>query len=119
MIVYREIRRVVGRLRELELESGGGPRAGDVGEARALALLLIQEIELYHGEEVALARAEGRVLERLATELERARAIYEQRAPGGARIAGDPFGEVVLERLAGGDPGRLGPAPPAAPIEPG
>lgn len=119
MVVTREIRRVLARLRELEAEGRGGPRSGDVAEARALARLLMDEIALYHGDELERARSEGRILERLADELERARAIYRQRAPIGSQLAGDPFGEAVVERLAGGDPARLGPAPPAPPLGPG
>jgi hypothetical protein len=79
-------------------ESDGGRE-----EARRFARLLASEIKLYNEHAVAVGRKHGNLYALLAGDIERGRALYEQRVPREARSGADYYYEELVEVLAGGD----------------
>ncbi len=79
-------------------ESDGGRE-----EARRFARLLASEIKLYNEQAVAVGRKHGNLYALLAGDIERGRALYEQRVPLEARSGADYYSEQLVEVLAGGD----------------
>jgi hypothetical protein len=77
--------------------------ANDEDAARRYAKLLVSEIKLYHGAEVAAGRRDRDLGTRLGGEIARARTLYEQRVPAQARAAADYFHEELVRTLAEGD----------------
>jgi hypothetical protein len=76
--------------------------------ARRYARLLVSEIKLYNEPAVRLGREHRDLLTRLASEIDRARQLYEQRVPaslGGRTLF---FQQELVQTLAGGDPALLG-----------
>jgi uncharacterized membrane protein len=53
-------------------------------------------------------RSERNLLERLGSDVERARRLYEEKIPEAVRLRVDCFDQEVIRTLAGGDPGLLG-----------
>jgi hypothetical protein len=76
--------------------------------ARRYAKLLVSEIRLYHEAAVTAGRRERNLLERLGSEIERARGLYNARVPPEARA--DYFNQELVRTLADGDPALLGSA---------
>ncbi|RMG44670.1 MAG: hypothetical protein D6718_09565 [Acidobacteria bacterium] len=79
-----------------------------VEDARRFARLLVEEICLYNGEGVEIGRTRKDLATRFADEIDRARAMYEQRISAEVRAKGDFFHEALVRVLAGGDPSALG-----------
>jgi len=84
------------------------PRAEDDESARRYARLLVSEIKLYHEAAVIEGRLEHNLVERLGSEIERARKLYEERVPIEIRSRADHFGQELVRTLANGDPALLG-----------
>jgi flagellar biosynthesis/type III secretory pathway protein FliH len=86
-----------------------GSPASSEGEhaARRYARLLVSEIKLYHGAEVAAGRRERDLGRRLGGEITRARALYDQRASSHGPGTADYFEEELVRTLADGDAGLL------------
>jgi hypothetical protein len=81
------------------------PGNGDADreEARRFARLLASEIKLYNEHAVAVGRKHGNLYTLLAGDIERGRALYEERVPQSVRAGGDYYSEELVEILAGGD----------------
>jgi hypothetical protein len=76
--------------------------------ARRYARLLISELKLYNEEAVEQGRVERNLLERLASDIERVRRLYEEKIPETVHQRVDIFDQEVVRTLAGGDPDLLG-----------
>jgi hypothetical protein len=82
--------------------------APDEQSARRYAKLLVSEIKMYNEMPVKLGRSHRDIYERLRTEIERARRLFEERVPAlGARQA---FDDELIQTLADGDATLLGSA---------
>ena len=75
--------------------------------ARRYARLLVSEIKLYHGADVAAGRRERDLATRLGGEITRARALYDQRASSHGPGTADYFEEELVRTLADGDASLL------------
>ncbi|MCX6543096.1 MAG: hypothetical protein NTV05_01630 [Acidobacteria bacterium] len=84
------------------------PRAEDDESAHRYARLLVSEIKLYHEAAVTEGRQGHNLAERLRTEIDRARTLYEARVPIEIRTRTDHFGQELVRTLADGDPSLLG-----------
>lgn len=90
-----------------------GPLAHENGdadreEARRFARLLASEIKLYNERAVAVGRRHRNLYALLAGDIERGRALYEERVPQSVRAGADYYSEQLVEILAGGDPKAMG-----------
>lgn len=93
----------------LGAKTAGG--TGDEQSARRYAKLLVSEIKMYNEASIRQGRAERDLYDRLRSEIERARRLFEERVPAhGARQA---FDEELIQTLAGGDAALLGAKPTA------
>jgi hypothetical protein len=94
-------------------ERGGtGGRAEDDESARRYARLLVSEIKLYHEAAVTEGQQGRNLADRLRSEIDRARTLYEQRVPTEVRSRADHFGQELVRTLANGDPALLGASRP-------
>jgi len=84
------------------------PRTEDHESARRFARLLVSEIKLYHEAAVTEGRHGHNLADRLRTEIDRARKLYEERVPIEIRSRADYFGQELVRTLANGDPALLG-----------
>ena len=96
-------------------ETPAGPLAHENGdadreEARRFARLLASEIKLYNENAVAIGRRHRNLYALLAGDIERGRALYEERVPQSVRAGGDYYAEQLVEILAGGDAQKMGQA---------
>ena len=80
----------------------------DRDEARRFARLLASEIKLYNEHAVAIGRRHRNLYALLAGDIERGRALYEERVPQSVRAGADYYYEELVEVLAGGKPEALG-----------
>jgi hypothetical protein len=89
------------------------PAAGDEASgdedasARRYARLIVSEIKLYHEAAVIAGRRERDLAARLAGEIARAQALYEQRVPAHLRDRTDYFHHELVRTLANGDASLL------------
>lgn len=81
-----------------------------LSQARILARLLVNDIKLYHEQDVILGRLKKDLRSRLQREIEKAEKFYNKRIPGEIREKEDLFQKELIENLAGGDPSALGSA---------
>jgi hypothetical protein len=82
----------------------------DDDAARRYARLLVSEIKLYHESAVTAGRRDRNLLERLRTEIERARRLYDERVPPPILARTDYFNQELVRTLANGDESLLGQA---------
>ena len=82
----------------------------DDDAARRYARLLVSEIKLYHESAVNAGRHDRNLLERLRTEIDRARRLYTERVPAAVQTRADYFEQELVRTLANGDASLLGPA---------
>jgi hypothetical protein len=82
----------------------------DDDAARRYARLLVSEIKLYHESAVTAGRRDRNLLERLRTEIDRARRLYDERVPGVVLARTDYFDQELVRTLANGDASLLGSA---------
>jgi hypothetical protein len=82
----------------------------DDDAARRYARLLVSEIKLYHESAVTAGRRDSNLLERLRTEIDRARRLYGERVPSAVLARTDYFDQELVRTLANGDASLLGPA---------
>jgi chemotaxis protein histidine kinase CheA len=82
----------------------------DDDAARRYARLLVSEIKLYHESAVTAGRRDRNLLERLRSEIERARRLYGERVPAEVMARTDYFDQELVRTLANGDASLLGPA---------
>jgi hypothetical protein len=82
----------------------------DDDAARRYARLLVSEIKLYHETAVTAGRRDRNLLERLRTEIDRARRLYGERVPPAVQARTDYFDQELVRTLANGDASLLGPA---------
>jgi len=82
----------------------------DDDAARRYARLLVSEIKLYHESAVTAGRRDRNLLERLRSEIERARRLYGERVPAAVQARTDYFDQELVRTLANGDASLLGPA---------
>ena len=85
-----------------------GRQSDDEEAARRYARLLVSEIKLYHEPAVAAGRQGRDLASRLADEIARARALYEQRVPAAIRQRTGYFDAELVRTLANGDATLLG-----------
>ncbi len=71
--------------------------------AHRYARLLVSEIKLYHEDAIAAGRRERDLMTRLAGEIARAQALYDERVPPTIRQSTDFFRAELVKTLAGGD----------------
>ena len=71
-------------------------------DARRFARLLASEIKLYNEREVSEGRNRGDLYERLKSDIERGRRLYEERVPSDVREGKDYYYEELVDVLAGG-----------------
>lgn len=76
--------------------------------AKRFAKLLVQEIILYHPDEVERGRAEKNLLSLLKDDIEKSREAYEQRYNKPSIQKRDYFHKALVQYLANGDPSALG-----------
>lgn len=77
-------------------------------QARILARLLVNDIKLYHEQDVILGRLKKDLRIRLKKEIEKAEKFYNKRIPGEIREKEKLFEKELIENLAGGDSSALG-----------
>jgi hypothetical protein len=82
----------------------------DDDAARRYARLLVSEIKLYHESAVTAGRRDRNLLERLRTEIDRARRLYGERVPPAVQARTDYFDQELVRTLANGDASLLGTA---------
>jgi hypothetical protein len=82
----------------------------DDDAARRYARLLVSEIKLYHESAVTAGRRDRNLLERLRTEIDRARRLYGERVPPAVQARTEYFDQELVRTLANGDASLLGPA---------
>ncbi len=82
----------------------------DDDAARRYARLLVSEIKLYHESAVTAGRRDRNLLERLRTEIDRARRLYDERVPPPILARTDYFNQELVRTLANGDESLLGPS---------
>jgi len=82
----------------------------DDDAARRYARLLVSEIKLYHESAVTAGRRDRNLLERLRTEIDRARRLYDERVPAAVLARTDYFDQELVRTLANGDASLLGSA---------
>ncbi len=82
----------------------------DDDAARRYARLLVSEIKLYHESAVTAGRRDRNLLERLRTEIDRARRLYDERVPAPVLARTDYFDQELVRTLANGDASLLGSA---------
>lgn len=76
--------------------------------AKRFARLLVQEIALYHPDEVERAKNEKNLLALLRDDIEKSREAYEQRFQKPSIKERDYFNKALVQYLANGDPSILG-----------
>ncbi|HKY33769.1 MAG TPA: hypothetical protein VJV23_14660 [Candidatus Polarisedimenticolia bacterium] len=77
-------------------------------EARRFARLLVSEIVLYNGAEIAEGRRHKDLYDRLKDDIDRSRRMYQERIPPSLTAEADYFREEVVRSLAAGDESALG-----------
>jgi hypothetical protein len=78
-------------------------------DAKRFARLVVSEIKLYNEPKVAEGRRSRDLYERLKEDIERGRAMYNDRVPAHVRDHTNYFFDELVRILAGGDVGALGP----------
>ena len=91
----------------LAFSSGEGESAVH-DEARRLARLLVSEIKLYNENEVLRGRELHDLYERLQSDIERSREIYEERIDPALRRKTEYFDQELVRILAAGDRSAMG-----------
>lgn len=76
--------------------------------AKRFARLLVQEIALYHPDEVEIAKVQKNLLALLRDDIEKSREAYEQRFQKPSIKKRDYFNKALIQYLANGDPSILG-----------
>jgi hypothetical protein len=84
--------------------------ADDDTSARRYARLLVSEIKLYNEGAVRVGREKRDLLQRLRSEIDRARRLYEERVPDAAGPRSAYFQQELVQVLADGDASLLGEA---------
>ena len=108
LTAFQTARAVAGVSPVAEPHAAEAPAAGDEEvAAQRYARLLISEIKLYHQDAVEAGRRERDLSVRLASEIARARSLYEERVPAHVPHAADHFREELVRTLAGGDASLL------------
>jgi hypothetical protein len=77
-------------------------------EARRFARLLVSEIKLYNEPKVEQGRKNRDLYERLKEDIDRSRAMYDERIPDDVRKSSNYFYDELVRILADGDAGALG-----------
>ncbi len=91
----------------LAFSSGEGESAIH-DDARRLARLLVSEIKLYNESEVLRGRELRNLYERLQSDIERSREIYEERIDPALRSKTEYFDQELVRILAAGDRSAMG-----------
>ena len=86
----------------------GSGISGDEGSAKRYARLLVSEIKLYNEAAVRVGRENRDLLNRLRSEIDRARRLYEERVPAGTGPQHAYFQQELVQTLADGDAALLG-----------
>jgi len=112
MTAFRAAQAITGNPgvgRAAALAAAGRPAAPGEDEeaARRYARLLVSEIKLYHEPAVIEGRRERDLMTRLGGEIDRARALYEQRVPPTVSGAANYFRDELVRTLANGDASLL------------
>ncbi|MEX1127730.1 MAG: hypothetical protein WEB50_04095 [Vicinamibacterales bacterium] len=98
-----------------EARSAGAEAAGAadqteeaVASARRYARLVVSEVKLYNEAAVQTGRSHRDLVDRLGSEIDRARRLYDERVPASVPGRADFFQQELVQILAGGDPSLLG-----------
>jgi len=78
-------------------------------DAKRFARLVVSEIKLYNEAKVSEGRRQKDLYERLKEDIERGRAMYQERVTPKVRETTNYFVDELVRILAGGDAGALGP----------
>jgi len=81
-------------------------------DARRFARLLVSEIKLYNEKKVLEGREHRDLYDRLREAIDRSREMYDKRVQPPVAARFDYFHYEVVNSLAEGEPGRLGPGYP-------
>jgi hypothetical protein len=79
-----------------------------VASAHRYARLVVSEVKLYNEAAVQAGRSHRDLVDRLGSEIERARRLYDERVPASVPGRADFFQQELVQILAGGDPSLLG-----------
>lgn len=82
--------------------------ADAIGAARRYAQLLVSELKMSNEAAVSLGRERRDLLDRLGSQIDRARRLYEERVPPTVAARNQYFDHELLHTLAGGDAALLG-----------
>ena len=85
-------------------------------DARRFAKLLIDEIKLYNEQKVAEGRIEHDLYDRLREYIDRSREMYDKRVKSEVSSRYDYFHDELVNKLAEGDPSKLGSNYPGATV---
>jgi hypothetical protein len=107
-----EARRGLGLLKPDQEEPGDAPLSPEEQElhddARRFARLLVSEIKLYNEEKVTAGRQEKDLYQRLRTDIERSRQMYNERVPPAIAARTNYFMDELVSILAEGNRETLG-----------
>jgi hypothetical protein len=78
-------------------------------DAKRFARLVVSEIKLYNEAKVTEGRRQKDLYERLKDDIERGRAMYQERVSPKVKDSTNYFVDELVRILAGGDAGALGP----------
>jgi hypothetical protein len=81
-------------------------------DARRFARLLVSEIKLYNEQKVKDGREKGDLYQRLREDVDRSRQMYDKRVAPHVAARFDYFHQEIINTLAEGDPGKMGPEYP-------
>jgi len=92
------------QVRTAQADRGGHQMvAEDDDSARRYARQLVSEVKLYYETAVAEGRQSANLSDRLRSEIDRARKLYDERVPAEIRARADFFGQELARTLASGD----------------
>jgi len=91
-----------------DLAGSSGQTEEAVASARRYARLVVSEVKLYNEAAVQAGRSHHDLIDRLGSEIERARRLYDERVPASVPGRADFFQQELVQILAGGDPSLLG-----------
>jgi hypothetical protein len=96
------------RAEAIELEQLSDEEREKHERALRFARLLVSEIKLYNEGAVRLGRENADIMSRLRDDIERSRALYNERISADIRQVADYFQKELVAQLAGGDPSLMG-----------
>jgi hypothetical protein len=109
-------RRRYGLDEELPVVVSGDEERRMHNDARRFARLLVSEIKMYNEQKVLDGRSNSDLYDRLREYIDRSREMYDKRVKPEVAKRYDYFHHELVNRLAEGDPDKLGVAYPGATV---